>query len=181
MPSGSITDNSSKAPMYIIFLTQMGRGLFHHVEFNRLHGKDLPISLRVPLWHQGGRRSCCRRVSCLCWAAGQQQQGGCTLPGAATQEEKNWVKFYVGIPQREWRMVAQALSVPRYDFAMAHIPTSRWRHSHFQQQLILLSGWTQAQYARSPRVYPRDRLHCTNSADCPTLFLLWEIFLFIQN
>jgi len=27
--------------------------------------------------------------------------------------------------QREWRMVAQALSVPRYDFAMAHIPTSR--------------------------------------------------------
>ena len=63
---GSITDNSSKTPMYIIFLTQMGRGLFHYVEFNRLHGKDLPISLRVPLWHQGGRRSCCRRVSCLC-------------------------------------------------------------------------------------------------------------------
>ena len=29
------------------------------------------------------------------------------------------------ILQREWRMVAQALSVPRYDFAMAHIPTSR--------------------------------------------------------
>ena len=34
-------------------------------------------------------------------------------------------KFDGGIPQREWRMVAQALSVPRYDFAMAHIPTSR--------------------------------------------------------
>lgn len=29
--------------------------------------------------------------------------------------------------QREWRLVSQALSVPRYDFALAHIPTSRVR------------------------------------------------------
>merc|ERR1711902_357555 len=27
--------------------------------------------------------------------------------------------------QREWRLVSQALSVPRYDFARAHIPTAR--------------------------------------------------------
>lgn len=27
--------------------------------------------------------------------------------------------------QREWRLVSQALSVPRYDFALAHVPTSR--------------------------------------------------------
>merc|ERR1719422_1831322 len=27
--------------------------------------------------------------------------------------------------QREWRLVSQALSVPRYDFALAHIPTAR--------------------------------------------------------
>ena len=29
--------------------------------------------------------------------------------------------------QREWRLVSQALSVPRYDFALAHIPASRVR------------------------------------------------------
>ena len=76
-------------------------------------------------------------------------------------------KFDGGIPQREWRMVAQALSVPRYDFAMAHIPTSRSVQPQIQQEPLLnppLSGWTQARYARSHRVQFGNRLHCTNSA-----------------
>ena len=79
-------------------------------------------------------------------------------------------KFDGGIPQREWRMVAQALSVPRYDFAMAHIPTSRSVQPQIQQEPLLnppLSGWTQARYARSHRVQFGEAghyLHCTNGA-----------------
>ena len=86
----------------------------------------------------------------------------------------SWNSFFFikfdDFAQREWRMVAQALSVPRYDFAMAHIPTSRWvtwpdltRAKSFENP----SGWTQARYARSHRVQVwevGDHLHCTNSA-----------------
>ena len=140
--------------------------------------------------YQGGRWSCCRWIPCVCGAAGQQQQAGRSLPGAHPLLKLFFVHqiWRADFAQREWRMVAQALSVPRYDFAMAHIPTSRWvtwpdltRAKSFENS----SGWTQARYARSHRVQVwevGDHLHCTNSAiDWFTLFLLWEIFLFIRR
>ena len=132
------------------FFSSNMEGLFHHADTRRFR-KDLHISLAVFSWHQGGRRSCCRRVPCLGGAAGQQQQAGCPVPGGHSRIL--FAKFDGGIPQREWRMVAQALSVPRYDFAMAHIPTSRLADPQIQQELINpLTGWTQARYARSHRV-----------------------------
>ena len=104
-------------------------------------------------------------------------------------EKLSFARFDGGIPQREWRMVAQALSVPRYDFAMAHIPTSRSVQPQiWQEPLTPLSQAGHKLDMQETLGYNLGKLGTIFTVqiaqlwpDWSTLFLLWELLLFIQR